>query len=241
MGDGTSFWTNAPRSLYGNILLANLPQLIFSVLYFVYNGLYAAMSLAAEWPKFSRRRRGLRVSRPVRAQRSTYYLQLPYTYAVPLIIASALMHWFISQSFYLLSVDFLSSIESEDSSYVTCGYSAIAIIFGLGLAGLMLFVIFVNGFRRVTFDMPLVGSCSAAISASCHAPAEGADATKALQWGVVKPSYNIPQPKVGHCSFSSVEVSMPVDRERYAGLSPRNTYAGRQKERCTIIYVPGIT
>jgi hypothetical protein len=140
------------------------------------------------------------------------------------------MHWFISQSFYLLSVDFLSSIESEDLSYVTCGYSAIAIIFGLGLAGLMLLVIFVNGFRRVTFDMPLVGGCSMAISASCHAPAEGADAAKALQWGVVEPSYDVPQPEVGHCSFSSAEVSMPVEDERYAGLPLRKEYLCRAGE-----------
>ena len=219
-GNGTSFWNNAPQSLYGNILLANLPQLIFSILYFVYNGLYTVMSLAAEWSAFSRRRKGLRVSRPVGAQRSTYYLQLPYTYAVPLILASGLMHWFISQSFYLLSVDFSGSSHSEIRSFDTCGYSAIAIIFGLGLAGLMLIVIFVNGFRRLTFEIPRVGSCSTAISAACHPAAEGQDAAMPLQWGVVLAAHDrqMMESDVGHCSFSCGEVLPLVEGEKYGCL-----------------------
>src|SRR6266536_3644963 len=115
------------------------------------------MSLAAEWSSFSRRRKGLRVSHPVGAQRPPYYLQLPYTYAIPLIVTSALMQWFISQSFYLFSVDFQGSSLSEYILYVACGYSAIAIIFALGLGGLMMIAVFLNGFRRIAFEMPVVG------------------------------------------------------------------------------------
>lgn len=220
-GKGMSFWDDAPQSLYGNIILANLPQLIFSALYFVYNGLYTSMSLAAEWSSLSRRRKGLRVSRPRGAQRSTYYLQLPYTYAIPLIIASGLMHWLISQSFYLLSVDFASSGSTEMRSFASCGYSPIAIIFGLGLAGLMLIVIVLNGFRRIVFEIPPVGSCSTAISAACHPSADGQDASMPLQWGVVTSHTSGQGSDVGHCSFSSAQVMPPVQGERYGSLSHR--------------------
>ena len=38
-------------------------------------------------------------------QRSTYYLQLPYVYSVPLTIASGTLHWLISESIFLVRID----------------------------------------------------------------------------------------------------------------------------------------
>jgi hypothetical protein len=211
LGDGTSFWQNAPNSLYGNILLANLPQLIFSMLYFIYNGLYTVMSLAAEWASISSQRKPLRVSRPAGAQRSTYHLQLPIAYALPLIVASTAMHWFISQSFYVLTVDFSGTSAYESLSYATCGYSPIAIIFSLALAALMVAVIFLNGLRRIGFGMAVVGGCSLAISAACHPPPDCADSTLPLQWGVVAEMEG-----VGHCAFSAGEVTVPIAGAQYS-------------------------
>jgi hypothetical protein len=50
-------------------------------------------------------RKGLRVSEnPRGAQRSTYFLQLPYRYAIPLLIVSSAMHWMVSQSLFLVTV-----------------------------------------------------------------------------------------------------------------------------------------
>ncbi|RDW58349.1 hypothetical protein BP5796_12279 [Coleophoma crateriformis] len=215
LGNAASFWQNAPNSLYSNILLANLPQLIFSILYFVYNGLYTVMSLAAEWSSYSSKRKGLRVSKPLGHQRSTYYLQLPYMHAIPLMIASGGMHWLISQSFYLLSVDLTRTTRSSNTtiiSFTTCGYSAVAMIFALGLGTLMLFCIFVNGFRRIKYDIPPAGSCSLAISSACNPLLEAIDCTMPLQWGVVKAASHEP----GHCSFSDVDVSQPETGARYS-------------------------
>lgn len=54
------------------------------------------MLLADEWSK------GHRVTSPSSKQRSTYRLQLPYRYGVPLLIKSAFLHRLLSQSFYVV-------------------------------------------------------------------------------------------------------------------------------------------
>ena len=117
---------NGSDSLLANVLLVNLPQLIFSLLYFGFNGICTSMSLAAEWGSYSIRRKGLRLSsaptmrsttattasssagtpdKPRSAQRATYFLQLPLRRALPLLLFSAALHWLISQSFFLVYVE----------------------------------------------------------------------------------------------------------------------------------------
>ena len=60
--------------------------------------------------------------------------------------------------------------------------------------------------------MSLAGSCSAAISAACYRPEEDVDAAiKPVMWGVVSS-----EDDVGHCCFTSLEVSPPVQGEGYA-------------------------
>ncbi|KEZ45403.1 hypothetical protein SAPIO_CDS1693 [Scedosporium apiospermum] len=44
------------------IFLANLPQLIFSILYFQYNAIFTCMLAAKEWSEFGVRRKPVRVS-----------------------------------------------------------------------------------------------------------------------------------------------------------------------------------
>jgi len=72
----------APTGLIATTLFANLPQGILSFLYLTYNGLFSCMFGALEWSHFGRFRKPLRVTAPEGSQRTTYYLQLPYTYAI---------------------------------------------------------------------------------------------------------------------------------------------------------------
>ena len=72
----------APTGLIPTTLFANLPQGILSFLYLTYNGLFSCMLGVHEWSRFARFRKSLRVTAPEGSQRSTYYLQLPYTYAL---------------------------------------------------------------------------------------------------------------------------------------------------------------
>lgn len=75
----------------------------------------------------------------------------------------------------------------------------------------------VVGFRQIDSAIPLVGNCSAAISAACHPLAEDEGVwRKKLMWGVVDERDG--SEAVGHCSFSGLEVERPVEGRLYAGL-----------------------
>ena len=77
-----------------------------------------------------------------------------------------------------------------------------------------------NGFRRFKPGMPLAGSCSAAISASCLALPEDVDAAVLpVMWGEVTKVGG----EVGHCAFPSQEVSLPVAGTLYAGINGSDT------------------
>lgn len=65
------------------------------------------------------RKKPLRVTAPQGQQRSTYYLHLPYRYSVPLIVTSALLHWLVSQSIFLVRIDeYKNSSLTSTSSQV---------------------------------------------------------------------------------------------------------------------------
>ena len=200
-------------------IVANLPQVLLSFLYFSYNGLYTCMLLAEEWGAYAHKRRFLRVTSPKGGQRSTYRLQLPYRYGIPLLVGSGTLHWLVSESIFLARINVLDSTGAEvpNGSVSICGYSPIAIIFVIvfGFAVVLLGV--ANGFRKTKGGMPLAGSCSAAISAACHAPDPDAS-SKRLMWGVVaNDSAKSSSRSVGHCSFTSLEVEAPIVGKRYAG------------------------
>lgn len=202
------------------VLLSNSPQLVLSFLYLSYNSLFTSMLLAQEWNGYATRRKPLRVTSATGHQRSTYWLQLPYRYSVPLLIASAVLHWLVSQSLFLARVTVLDRQGAEDpkQSISTCGYSNIAIIFVIILGSLLVFIVLVHGFRRFHSRMPLGSSCSAAISAACHPSEMDTDAAlKPVRWGEVKSYENDGQKEgIRHCSFTSFEVIEPAEGEPYA-------------------------
>lgn len=223
-----------------NFLVANIAQAILSFIYFAYNGLFTSMLAGREWSRFATQRKGLRISGvPSGSQRSTYFLQLPYRFAVPLMIMSGLLHWLVSQSIFLVAIEELPPsipgqnitgydqknipLSADDySGYgtLTCGYSPLAIIlviitgFSLMLATILL------GCRRYEAGIPLAGNCSAVISAACHPEGNLGDADAAylpLRWGVTHSEGDI-----GHCAFSAEKVGFPEEDHLYAGLSGGN-------------------
>lgn len=207
-------------AITANILFANLPQTILSFLYLTLNGLCTSMFLADEWGHYASERKGLRVSQPQRDQRSSYFLQLPYRIAVPLIFMSFLLHWLVSQSVFLAVItqwDELGYLKAP-FAVVTCGFSPFAMIFVIIAGAVIVIGVVLLSLRRFDGDIPLVGSCSAAISAACHGPPWEEDGfwMGKLQWGVV-PGMGSESSDVGHCSFSSGHVDQPVSGVAYAG------------------------
>jgi hypothetical protein len=206
-------------ALAGCVLLANLPQVILSFLYIMYNGIYTSMHLAHEYGGYAAERKPLRVTTPRGTQRSTYWLQLPYAYGVPLIAASATMHWLISQSIFLARVavwkDGMQS-EGSDANFSAVGYSSSAILSTIVFGTCMLLVVIGVGFRNLPGSMPIAGSCSMALAAAAHRPEGDVDAAVLpVRWGVVR----VPEgdADVGHCCFTSEEVTEPQEGKLYAG------------------------
>lgn len=213
-------WPN----VLGNIVLANSPQLVMSIIYFTYNGLLTSISLATEWDGFARHRKGLRVAALPKTghRRGTYFLQLPYRYSVPLLVFSAGLHWLISQTLFLaifaVYLPQASDLDPEArwgndwQDYNTCAWSPAGVVAVL-VAGLAMLVFLVASALR-TFQsgsMPVAASCSAAISAACHAvPYEELAWTEPLRWGVTGEAAG-----VGHCAFSAREVGEPQSGSSY--------------------------
>jgi hypothetical protein len=106
--------------------------------------------------------------------------------------------------------------ELDDSASIsTVGYSCIAIFFAIIVGVVAVTTGVLNGFRRFNARIPLVGSCTAAISAACHRPADDPSASLLpIQWGCVDANSGN---NIGHCSLSSFEVTAPNDGHFYAG------------------------
>jgi hypothetical protein len=219
-----------------NVLVANSPQVIVSLIYFSYNATITSMLLAYEWSGHFTQHKSLRVSSSQQGQqRSTYFLQLPYRYAIPLLAFSTLLHWLASQSIFVISVELYNMYGDHSSEgrcdhwrkgyiipngekfwaycgddFITLGYSPLGILLSLSTTLALTVGIFVLGRRQLNL-IPVVGSCSAAIAASCHArPYEQAPWEKKLKWGVFMSSRDQQYYEVEHCGLSSHEVAPPV-------------------------------
>ncbi|OGM45657.1 hypothetical protein ABOM_005450 [Aspergillus bombycis] len=217
-------------SLISNALIANTPQLLFSMIYFTFNAIFTAMTLAAEWSRYANHRKGLRVSgTPENAQRSSYFLSLPYRFAVPALTFSAILHWLISQSLFLVGIEsYTEDLQRNPTrDVITCGYSPPAMVSAIVVGVVMMAWLVGFSFRRLESGMPVAGSCSLAIAAACHPTLSlkgsayveeeeeeegklGAEQMR-VQWGVT----SVDADGEGHCSFSSGEVGVPEDGKIY--------------------------
>ncbi|VUC38177.1 unnamed protein product [Clonostachys rosea] len=220
---------NIPKSgdiaVIATVLVVNLPQVLLSVLYIILNGLFTTMAAGAEWSSFSHKNhQPLRVSYPKSTQRSSFFLQLPYQYGVPMLILSVLMHWLISQSIFLSQInewytyqfkDFKTTDASQwKSPNITAGYSPVAIAATCLIIAVIFSAAVVLGMRPLKGSIPVAGSCSLAISAACHTP-EGTSELLPLRWGVVTAA-NSDHGGIGHCSFSNYQVELPQAGNFYA-------------------------
>lgn len=142
---------DATRQFFVSVIVANLPQIVISYLYLLYNGLLTCLLVAAEWSRFAVKRKNLRVSEKAAGfQTSGFFLSMPYRYGLPFSCASSLLQWLASQSLFVVKTAGIASdgekIHLFDGSRV--GYSPIGPVFLLMLGGLMLIAIILLGFKR---------------------------------------------------------------------------------------------
>lgn len=213
-------------SIVGGTILANVPQAALSYFYLLFNTIITSMLVGAEWTRFFINRKRLRVSSPVGQQRSTYWLQVPFKYSLPLTCLSGLFHWSASQSLFLVSINVFSGYprtlhKNSNQNISTCGYSPLAIM----LTTLIGSIIVLGGvglsYHHYPAGMPLAGTCSASISAACHRPEGDVNAAfLPVQWGAVKVDQEDDdelhdEDAIGHCSFTSFEVTQPEVGKKY--------------------------
>ncbi|KEQ91030.1 hypothetical protein AUEXF2481DRAFT_522549 [Aureobasidium subglaciale EXF-2481] len=125
------------------------------------------------------------------------------------------LHWLVSQSLFLASIttELRNGSSMAEDTVSTCGYSPLAVILTLGIGSIMLAVVIFGGYWSVSTGIPLVGSCSAAVSAACHLPRGDEAHLLPLRWGVVVAQMD--GENIGRCSFSAKEVVGPVVGAQY--------------------------
>ena len=104
--------------------------MIISLLYITFNALLSCILVSEEWAGYQKTRKTLRVSFPKGIQRSSYFISMPYRYGAPLIISTALLHWTVSQSVFVVRVISHYSDGSLDagSTITAAGYSPLGIV-----------------------------------------------------------------------------------------------------------------
>jgi len=213
----TGLLSNLATSFVGMELLTNTPQLAVSFLYFCLNDTMTRMILAADYNNFAIHRRPLRVSFPRGEQRSTWYLTIPYQYAIPILTTFTLIHWSVSEGlFYVQVLPYtIYGKPIPSAELVTCAVSTLPLELGLFLMiGVFIVIGFLGSRRLKASKMPIAREWSVAISAACHPPRLDLDAAfKPVRWGVVEDDTNALYP---HCSFSSKEVKEPKVNVQYA-------------------------
>jgi hypothetical protein len=140
------------------------------------------------------------------------------------------MHWVISRAIFMVKLTTRSATgELIDFTWdgpngytiTTCGFSPVATCMGvIGITALFVFVIII-GLRELKQNgMPLVGSCSLAMAASCQVP-PGTSASLPLMWGDVSRLFGQVATTdedggiVGHCSFANEDVDVPIAGRLY--------------------------
>lgn len=192
-----------------NVVLANTPQVLVSFAYLFYNSILTCMVMADEYAGFGSIRKALRVSQPRVKQRSTFWLQIPYKYSVPMLSSAALLHWLIARSLFFVELDVVGAngLTRIDSGITGCAFSPGAALAASALWGLLIVLLLQYARHRFHSFIPVAGSCSLAISAACHCPdTDTVAALLPVQYGVfVEDDENgVAQEKAG---FSSEDVT----------------------------------
>lgn len=154
------------------ILIANSPQLFLSFAYLAFNGVFTRLHMAKEWSAMGTRYKALRVTNPKGQQSSTYFLQLPYRYSVPLLTISILLHWILSGCIYILLMqgDYFDSSGSDGpfDSFMALGFSTKSLFTMMTLSVFLALVPLLFGLILLPPKTFVVGSNSLAIAAVCQ-------------------------------------------------------------------------
>ncbi|KAI0389437.1 hypothetical protein F5Y17DRAFT_448925 [Xylariaceae sp. FL0594] len=155
-------------------ICANAPQLVLSICYFVYNGLFTLLLAEDEWASYGRgttkKCKTLRVTEKKGEQRSSYRLQLPYRYSLPMMAASTILRWLWSQCVYIAIYNghagYLPYAVVPGYGFHGVQFSPDALLVTLIATCLVTPVPFLLALRSRSSMIPVGGTCSAVVSAA---------------------------------------------------------------------------
>ena len=193
-----------------------MPQTLLSLLYFSYNQFISQMCASSETMRFAVKRKPLRVTRPQGQQHSSFWLSVPYRYGIPLLVLSASVHWAASQTMFLTEVSLASSSGEVVSQNINgVGWSPLGLLITFLIGALMTVALIILGHFKLPRGMPVLGSCSLAISTACHGHDGRKDeAEQPLMYGVVE----VTSHKTGRVGFSAGPVQPLSDGWYYDGI-----------------------
>ncbi|KAH7068666.1 hypothetical protein FB567DRAFT_599060 [Paraphoma chrysanthemicola] len=203
------------------LLVANIPQLGFSILYVIYTSIWGKLLVAHEFDRMTQVKKGLRVSeRPQGMQRASHFFTMPARYALPLMSCSAALHWLCSQSFFMIRIDGVNSYGDidQDDRLVRLGYSSTGVVALIAVSVTMLVsTVCIGAFRRLQTSLGET-SMSAVISAACHPGRyETQPWLQEVQWGdVSEPTEGMEEQSVRHISFTARLAERPIVGQAYS-------------------------
>lgn len=157
------------HGLFSNLVSLGSVHIAISITYLFYNHLLSRMFAAVELNTYLKKRSPLRVTNPRPGCRPSYYLNLPPQFFVPLLITLAFLHFLTTHSLHVVSIDAYDIAGQYSHRRITFGTSTSAAILALVLGFVLLFALAIALERPLSSGMPVLGTCSMAISAACHA------------------------------------------------------------------------
>lgn len=221
-------------------LIASFPQLLLASLYLIINSILTTYHLSHESSLFAvGPARPLRVSSdPEGAQTASLYLTLPRPASWLLLVLFAGMGFVLSQAVFPVSIQLANLpitttatattpvVPATAKPIIALGFSGVALLVFLSTLVLLAISVVGLGFRRAPeaalvngqpIGNPMTlpsGSCSAVISARCHAQASERELwRKNLVWGTVREGVGM---DVSHCTFTAGLASQLDVSKNYA-------------------------
>ncbi|GAP84526.1 hypothetical protein SAMD00023353_1100470 [Rosellinia necatrix] len=230
----TTFAFPVPVDIAQLALVAALPQLLLAVLYLCTNALLTAYFQAHELALFALGPRSLRVSSaPAGTQTASLYLSLPRPVSWFLLATFAALGFVLSQAvFPLVSASAVGGTAPLSAAAgPRVGFNTQALLILIAVLAVVLFAVLALGLRRTPAPAggggdddgsdvrgnPLAlsgGSCSALISARCHAArGEGEFWLGPVTWGVVEDPVGV---RPGRCAFTGNAAGLLETGREYA-------------------------
>lgn len=226
----TNATSNKARVIH--VMTANSFQVLVSSLYLFYNNILTHQIIADELISFIREKKTLRVSFPQHSlQRSSYFLSLPWRYALPLMVAFITLHWLVSQSVFTVQTTAYgpgqdgAPIPSTNASRL--GYSPLGILLTTILGAVLILALVANSCRRYKYvvpaRLPRMATDSSTIRALCGSANEDREAhLYPVQLGIVVRGLEgeIAHGCEGRLAFSTdTEILEPEGGHRYEFVS----------------------